>query len=58
MSRPAEQIIVNLIADAQIHIDAAHQLHLEDGVDCLFEGYRDAFLTLTNGLHDLTRSTR
>lgn len=56
--RPADQVIVDLIADAQIHIDAAHHRHLENGIDCLYDGYRDAFLTLTSGLHDLTRSTR
>lgn len=54
----SDQTITNLIADAQIHIDAAHADHLEHGVDTLLDGYRNAFLALRAGLYDLTRSTR
>ncbi len=54
----ADHTITNLIADAQTHIDAAHALHLEDGVDTFTAAYREAFLTLRAGLYDLVRSTR
>ena len=53
-----DQRLINLIAAAQTHIDAAHALHLEDGVDTFTAAYREAFLTLTSGLYDLVRSTR
>jgi len=54
----SDHAITNLIADAQVHIDAAHALHLEDGIDTFAEAYRTAFLTLASGLYDIVRSTR
>lgn len=54
----SDQTIINLIAEDETHIDAAHDLHLEDGIDTFAEAYRTAFLTLTSGLYDLIRRTR
>lgn len=53
-----DHTITNLIADAQTHIDAAHDLHLEDGIDTFTAAYREAFHTLRAGLYDIVRSTR
>lgn len=48
-----DRVLLHLMADAQIHVDAAHQLLLEDGTDTMAEAYRAAFLTVCSGLYDL-----
>lgn len=50
-----DRTLLHLMADAQIHVDTAHQRLLEDGVDTMAEAYRDAFLTVCSGLYDLIR---
>lgn len=52
-----DQTIINLIADAQTYIDAAHNRLLEDGVDTFADAYRNAFTTLCAGIYDLTGRT-
>lgn len=56
MSLDLHQVFTNLIADAQTHIDTAHAIHLEHGIDTFPEAYRDAFTALADGLYRLARS--
>lgn len=52
-----DHTITALIANAQIHIDAAHRRLLEDGIDTFPDAYRTAFTTLCADLYDLSGRT-
>ncbi|BDB62333.1 hypothetical protein [Rhodococcus sp. RDE2] len=52
-----DRTLLDLVADAQILIDTAHNRLLEDGVDTFADAYRDAFTTLCAGIYDITGRT-
>lgn len=55
--RTNDRKLVELVSEAQILIDTAHNRLLEDGVDTFADAYRDAFTTLCAGIYDITGRT-
>lgn len=52
-----DRTLLDLVSEAQILIDTAHNRLLEDGVDTFADAYRDAFTTLCAGIYDITGRT-
>lgn len=55
--RTNDRALIELVSEAQILIDTAHNRLLEDGVDTFADAYRDAFTTLCAGIYDITGRT-